>query len=104
MQMLLTLFADQPAIRMTQLGLLALAVVAVYLVFFVTRDIIFRSRSFAYQVASILITALLPVVGFFVYLLIRPGSTVREREMEAMLRTLTGEGKKGKDAKKGKEE
>ena len=35
--------------------------------------------------------ALLPVVGFLVYLLIRPARTLKEREMEEMLRVLLGE-------------
>lgn len=104
MNFFLTLFAEQPAIRTTQVGLIVIAVVAIYLVFYVTRDIILRSHSFVYQVACILLAALLPIVGFFLYLLVRPAATIREREVEHMLRELTGHGKKGKDGKKGKEE
>ena len=37
---------------------------------------------------SILIVALLPVVGFFLYVLIRPARTIKERELEALLLRL----------------
>ncbi len=88
MQFFLSLITDNPAIRMVQLSLLGLAVVAVYLVFFTTRDILLRTRSFFYQILCILLVALLPVVGFLLYLLIRPAMTLKERDMERMLRKL----------------
>lgn len=89
MSILTTLFSQQPAIRDIQVLLLIAAVVAVYLVFFTTRDIILRSKSTVMQVFSIVLVAGLPIVGFFLYLLFRPGSTVREREAHAMLKKLT---------------
>ena len=88
MQWFFSLLTDNPAIRALQLTLLGAAVVAIYLVFYTTRDILLRSRSFVYQLASILLVAVLPELGFFVYLLIRPTSTVREREMEKMLKKI----------------
>ena len=88
MSWFLSLLTDNPVIRATQIGLMLLAVVAVYLVFFTTRDILLRTRSFFYQLACILLVAILPVVGFFVYLLVRPASTVRERQTEKMLRKI----------------
>ena len=84
-----SLLTDNPAIRMVQLSLLGVAAVAIYLVFYTTRDILLRTRSFFYQLVCILLVALLPILGFFLYLLIRPASTVRERELEKMLKKLT---------------
>lgn len=84
----LSLLTDNPAIRALQLTLLGIAIVAIYLVFYTTRDILLRTRSFWYQLVCILLVALLPVLGFFLYLLIRPASTVRQREMEALLKKV----------------
>lgn len=83
-----SLLTDNPAIRALQLSLLGTAGVAIYLVFFATRDILLRTRSFVYQLACILLVAVLPVVGFFLYLLIRPATTIRERDMEKMLKKI----------------
>ena len=88
MHIILSLLTDNPVIRTLQLTLLGAAVVAVYLVFFATRDILLRTRSFLYQIACILLVALLPLLGFFLYLLIRPATTIREREWERMLRKI----------------
>ena len=88
MQLFLSLIADNPMIRMAQLSLLGGAVVAVYFVFFTTRDILLRTRSFLYQIGCILLVALLPILGFFLYLLVRPATTVREREVEKMLKKI----------------
>lgn len=88
MQFVFSLLTDNPAIRALQLTLLGVAVVAIYLVFYTTRDILLRTRSFWYQLVCILLVALLPVLGFFLYLLIRPASTARERETERMLRDI----------------
>ena len=86
MQWLLALLTDNPAIRFTQIALLCTAVVSVYLVFYATRDILLRTKSFTYQILCILLTAALPVIGFFLYLLIRPARTIHERETDKMLK------------------
>ena len=88
MQQWLFFLSDNPVLRTMQLSLLSVGVVAVLLVCFTTRDILLRSRSFWYQLVSILLVATLPIVGFFLYLLIRPARTVKEREMEEMLKKL----------------
>ncbi len=87
-QLFLSLLTDNPMIRALQLSLLGAAVIAIYLVFFTTRDILLRTRSFVYQIICILLVALFPVLGFFLYLLIRPATTVREREIEKMLKKI----------------
>ena len=100
MQWFLSIFTDNPAIRLTQIMLLCGAVVSVYLVFYATRDILLRTKSFGYQVLCILLTAALPVLGFFLYLLIRPARTVKERETERMLKEFLSGRKKGKSGQK----
>lgn len=86
---LLFLSAD-PLLRMMQGGLLFTGFVVIFLVFFVTRDILLRTHSFWYTALSIVLTAVLPGIGFLLYLLIRPARTIREREQEALLRSLAG--------------
>ncbi|MFH0851400.1 MAG: hypothetical protein V1876_01490 [Candidatus Peregrinibacteria bacterium] len=85
---LLFLSAD-PLLRMMQGGLLFIGFVVIFLVFFVTRDILLRTHSFWYMTFCIVLTALLPGIGFLLYLLIRPARTIRERELEEKVRSLT---------------
>lgn len=89
-QQLISFFTDttNPTLRLMQSGLLTLGVVSAFLVFYTTRDSLLRSRSFLFQCFSILLVAALPIVGFFLYLLIRPARTRKERDMEAMLREI----------------
>jgi uncharacterized membrane protein YobD (UPF0266 family) len=91
MQWIFSILTDNPAIRAMQLVLLALAIVAIYMVFFTTRDILLRTKSFAYQFGCIVLTAVLPILGFFIYLLIRPSTTLKQRETDKMLRQLLHE-------------
>ena len=85
----LTILSDNPGLRMAQIGLIVLAVIAVYLVCFTTRDILTRTDSFVYQLLCVLITALLPILGFLIYLLVRPTHTIYEREtFEAVKKIL----------------
>lgn len=93
MQYVLSLFTEDPLFRSLQIGVVVLAILSVYLVFFVTRDIVIRTKSFLYQFVCIVLSVV-PIVGFLLYLLIRPASTVREREMEKMLREFLGKTKK----------
>lgn len=80
--------SEDPVLRGVQ-ALLALgAFTLVFLLFFATRDILLRSRSLLLQLGCVLLVALLPVVGFLLYLLVRPARTVREREMQARLERM----------------
>ncbi|MBP7114227.1 MAG: hypothetical protein KBA40_02110 [Candidatus Peribacteraceae bacterium] len=73
--------ASDPAVLAVQ-GLMAgSAFIVVFLVLFTTRDILFRTNSFLLQTFCILLTAVLPIIGFFIYLLIRPPRTIAERAM-----------------------
>lgn len=98
---LLFLSAD-PLLRMMQGALLFVGFVVIFLVFFVTRDILLRTHSFWYMALCIVLTALLPGVGFLLYILIRPARTIREREQEALLRSLASKllGNKAHSGKK----
>lgn len=76
---------------------------AIFLVFFTTRDVILRTHSFLYMLFSILLVALLPGVGFLLYLLIRPARTIKERELEKMLKDILHDHEKlAKEKKKQK--
>lgn len=84
----LVFLAEDPALRLLQAGMLLVGVVVIFLVFFTTRDILLRTHSFWYMFISIVIVAALPVVGFFLYLLIRPSQTNNEREIHETLAEL----------------
>lgn len=62
--------------------------IVAYLVLFATRDILLRTHSFGIQVLCILLVALLPVLGFLLYLLVRPSKTNAEKKMQADLHLL----------------
>lgn len=82
------LFADSPFILWIQIALLTVVLLDVYLIFFVTRDILLRTTSFALQMLMILLVTVFPVIGFLVYLLLRPSQTLKERELERLVRSL----------------
>lgn len=71
-----------PLIRSFQIGLGVFAALLVFLVFYATRDVLKRSGSLTFQLFSIVMVAALPVVGFLLYLLIRPTETQRTKQME----------------------
>lgn len=85
----LLFLSSDPLLRAAQGGLLAVGFIVIFLVFYVTRDILLRTHSFWYTAFCIVLTALLPGVGFLLYLLIRPARTIRERELEGRVATLT---------------
>lgn len=87
----LVFMAEDPALRLLQGGMLLLGFVVIFLVFFTTRDILLRTHSFLYMFVSIVLVAGLPILGFLLYLLIRPARTIKERETEAMLVELLSE-------------
>lgn len=85
---LLTFLSADPALRLLQGLLLTIAILVVYLVFFTLRDVLLRSRNFAFQLFAILLVAFLPIVGFLLYMLIRPVQTLAERRRDRYLREL----------------
>ena len=86
---LLGIVSDDPMTRVFQFSVLCLGVLAVYLLFYVTRDILLRSASIPLQLFSIFLVALFPVGGFFLYLLFRPARTIADREMMRILSELS---------------
>lgn len=98
----LLFLSDDPLLRSIQAGLVSLGAFLIFLVFFTTRDILLRTRSFAYMALCILLVALLPGIGFLLYLLIRPSSTIRQREQDALIRELADKllERKNRSAKK----
>ncbi len=97
----LLFLAEDPLLRLLQGGMLLVGAIVVFLVFFTTRDILLRTNSFLYMFVSIVLVAALPVVGFFLYLLIRPASTLRERELRRLLEQLLRQQRGGSESKKG---
>ena len=75
-------FSATPSVALMQFGLSAIAVALVFLVLFATRDVLLRSDSFAYQLVCIVLVAALPVIGFLLYLLIRPARTRKQRQVD----------------------
>ncbi|MBU0766575.1 hypothetical protein KKF55_02210 [Patescibacteria group bacterium] len=80
--------SEDPVLRMWQGSLIFVGVLAIFLVFYTTRDVILRTHSFLYMLFSILLVALLPGVGFLMYILIRPARTIKERELEKMIQNI----------------
>lgn len=76
-------------LRMLQIAMMAVGALMIFFVFFATRDILLRTESFAYMFFCIVLVAAVPVVGFLLYLLIRPSRTLSERRTEALLLYLT---------------
>lgn len=103
----LLILADDPVLRALQGGLLFLGVVVVFLVFYATRDILLRTRSFPAMLGSILLVAFLPFIGFFIYLLVRPARTIverdRDRKIDEIFATLKIPRNKIQDTKKTQE-
>lgn len=80
-QSLAPFLADDPLVRMIQGSLLVIGAIIIFLVFYTTRDVLLRSRSFSFMLFCILLVATLPIIGFLIYLLIRPNMTLPQREM-----------------------
>jgi hypothetical protein len=95
-----SLLSPDGSVRFVQLGLVAVGCVAAYCVFFTVRDALLRSRSLLFHIASLLLVTALPIIGFFVYLLVRPARTVKERETDSMLRELLARNAKEAAAQK----
>lgn len=86
--------SSNPVVFWLQASIAVAGIAAVYLLFYTVRDILLRTRSLSYQLGCIALVAALPVAGFFLYLLVRPARTAKERQLEKMLKdVLAGERK-----------
>ncbi|MDB4979221.1 MAG: hypothetical protein JWM56_1407 [Candidatus Peribacteria bacterium] len=77
--------SSAPHINTMSTALLGAGILAVFLIFFTTRDILLRTQSFVYQFICILLVAIVPGIGFLLYLLIRPSRTVKQKELESLV-------------------
>ena len=82
-------FLQNPFLYLTQGGLVLLACLLLFLLFYTLRDVLLRTYSFPLQFLCIVLVVALPGVGFLIYLLIRPARTKKERQVEAMLLALS---------------
>jgi hypothetical protein len=98
----LLFLVEDPLLRSLQFSLIGAGALAVFLVFYTTRDILLRTNSFLYMFFCILLVAVLPGVGFLLYILIRPPRTIKERELEKMIGEILKQNNK-KPAKKKRE-
>lgn len=94
----LTVIANDPVARGLQGLMLLLGLILIFIVFYTTRDILLRTQSFIVMILYIVLVSALPIVGFLIYLLVRPPRTIKEREMYKMLEKVL-EGKKGPASK-----
>ncbi|TSC79405.1 MAG: hypothetical protein G01um101425_685 [Candidatus Peregrinibacteria bacterium Gr01-1014_25] len=86
--------SSNPVVFWLQASIAFAGAAAVYLLFYTVRDILLRTRSLPYQLGCIALVAAVPVAGFFLYLLVRPARTVKERQLEKLLKdVLAGERK-----------
>lgn len=88
--------AADPGVLAVQVGMISIAFLVVYLILFVTRDIILRTHSFLYQVSCIILTAVLPIAGFLLYLLVRPSTTLFERSLDQKVGLMLARMQSGK--------
>lgn len=88
LQPLSGILAADPAAQALQIGVLSGGALLLFLLFWTLRDSLVRSRSLAFQVFALLLVTALPAFGFLVYLLVRPTRTLKERELEHLLRAV----------------
>ncbi|MDD5624050.1 MAG: hypothetical protein PHI23_05080 [Candidatus Peribacteraceae bacterium] len=98
----LLFLSEDPLLRGVQVALLLVGALVIFLVFYTTRDMLLRTHSFWYMLFCIVLVAAFPGVGFLLYLLIRPPRTVKEREVEHMVRGLWEEQQKRRSGQQGK--
>lgn len=84
-------------VALMQYAIISGASLLLFLLLFTLRDILLRTRSFWFQAFCVLLTGALPIIGFLIYLLIRPARTVKERELEALVQELLGRPLMGDD-------
>lgn len=92
----LLFLADDPALRLLQGGMLFLGIIVIFLVFYTTRDVLLRSQSLLFMAFSIVLVALVPVIGFLLYVLVRPSKTLAEKDLVYALEELALEVRKSR--------
>lgn len=69
-----------PAFAMACFGALL-----VYIIFYTTKDVFARSESFLFMFFALLLVTALPLIGFALYVLVRPSSKTLDRKIYAKL-------------------
>ncbi len=86
-------FSENPSVFAAQIFMVFFAFIVVFLVLLATRDIMLRTESLLLQVLCIVLVAGLPVVGYLLYLLVRPSRTLSEKrlqhDMDSLLKKLS---------------
>jgi Na+/melibiose symporter-like transporter len=80
--------SEEPFVRGVQALLILGSSFLLFLVFHATRDILRRTQSLSAQIGCILLVAAFPLVGFLLYLLVRPQRTLHEKKLEEILQEL----------------
>lgn len=81
-------FSANPTVFFIQAVLLGCGFLVVYLVVFATRDIMLRTDYFLFQIICIVLVAALPMIGFLIYLLVRPSTTIFQRKLKGDLESV----------------
>ncbi len=81
----LIILAQDPIVRSVQAGLICLTGVHIYVIFYVLRDVLLRCRSVTLQLVYLVLVAVLPGLGFLLYILVRPAQTHYERRLLSLL-------------------
>lgn len=93
----LVFFSEDPVVLSIQAGLIVVVSLLIFLVFYTAKDIVLRSTSFAATLFSILLVALLPLIGFLLYILLRPTLTLREKQLHKEVHDLWSQRQKHKE-------
>ncbi len=82
-------FSTNPSVLLMQIATILVAAIVIFLVLFGAKDILSRTDSFLAQIFCVLLIALLPLIGFFLYLLLRPSTRTIERKILRELRVMS---------------
>lgn len=95
---------SSPSFEILQMvGVIYIGLLWLFIIIWVTRDSIHRSKSLLFQTFAILINIAIPILGVLLYLIIRPSQTLVEKyyqEMEQRLLQEAIEEKKPKNSGK----
>lgn len=96
-------FISSPSFEMVQMvGVVYIGLLWLFIIIWVTRDSIHRSKSLLFQTFSILINIAIPILGVLLYLIIRPSQTLVEKYYQEMEQRLLREAIEEKKPRKTK--
>lgn len=77
-----------PQFSLPAFAMMCFGAVLVYIIFYTTKDVFARSESFLFMFFALLLVTAIPLLGFALYILIRPSSRTLERKMYAKLQII----------------